>query len=170
MKDGERQVRRVLSVLKVIAFGSLICLAITLIFGCKSIEYVPVESSHVEHHWHHDSVEIVDTFIKDKSTIIRELDSAAMAEYGIRLNNAERAFLVQVQEFEKQVKELKEAKKDTAYIEKEVQVPVPVERKLNKWEQFKMDYGAVAFGGSLVAVILVIIWVVIWIRKRFMIK
>ena len=166
----DRQFFSLLSILKAIALGALACLILTLIFGCKSIEYVPVESSHVEHHWHHDSVEIVDTFIKDKSTIIRELDSAAMAEYGIRLNNAERAFLVQVQEFEKQVKELKEAKKDTAFIEKEVQTPIPVERKLNKWEQFKMDYGAVALGGSLVAVILVIIWVVIWIKKRFMIK
>ena len=162
MKDGERQVRRVLSVLKVIAFGSLICLAITLIFGCKSIEYVPVESSHVEHHWHHDSVEIVDTFIKDKSTIIRELDSAAMAEYGIRLNNAERAFLVQVQEFEKQVKELKEAKKDTAFIEKEKKVPVPVERKLSFKERVFLIIGKV----SIVPIILCVIAIIILIYTR----
>lgn len=147
--------------------GVVIFFIVMMFCGCKNVEYVPIESSHVEHHWHHDSVEIVDTFIKDKSTIIRELDSAAMAEYGIRLRNAERAFLVQTQEFEKQVKELKEAKKDTAFIVKEKKVPVPVERKLNRWEQFKMDYGSFALGGSALAVVIIITWLIIWIRRKF---
>ena len=157
---------KLVSIFKGIAAGIIVCVLLTLMLGCESTEYVPIESSHVEHHWHTDSVKQIDSVISEKNTIIRELDSAAMAEYGIRLKNAERAFLVQTQEFEKQIKELKETKKDTAYVEKKVEVPVPVERKLNRWEQFKMDYGAFALGGSVLAVVIIVIWIVVWIRRK----
>lgn len=137
-----------------------------MLFSCRSVEYVPVESNHVEHHWHHDSVEKIDTFIKDKVTTIRELDSAAMAEYGIRLNNAERAFLVQTKEFERQIQKLLEQKSDTVIKVDSVQVPVPIERKLSRWEQTCLDYGRVMMGGTIVAIIVIILWIISWIKKR----
>ena len=144
--------------------AGMIVIVIAIFCSCKDMEYVPIENTRVEHHCHHDTIEKTDTFIKDKTTIIRELDSAAMAKYGIRLKNAERAFLIQTQDLEKQIRELKESKKDTVYIEKKV--PVPVERKLNRWEQFKMDYGAVALGGTAVAFLLLLILIIVWIGKK----
>ena len=41
---------------------------------------------------------------------------------------------------------------DTLYIERTdtVRVPVPVERKLKKWEQTKMDFGGAAIGATVV--------------------
>lgn len=167
MRDNE--VRTLVRIAKGVAIGIIACILLTLMFGCKNIEYVPVESSHVEHHWHTDSVKQIDSVISEKNILIRELDSAAMAKYGIQLKNAQMAFLIQTQEFERQVKELREEKKDTAYIEKEKKVPVPTERKLNRWEQFKMDYGAFALGGSALAVVIIITWIIVWIRRKIIV-
>lgn len=47
-----------------------------------------------------------------------------------------------------------------------IRVPYPVERKLSRWEQVKMDYGAVSIGVSLAAVIAAVVWLIIWIRRR----
>ncbi len=47
-----------------------------------------------------------------------------------------------------------------------VQVPYPVERKLSKWEQVKMDFGSAAIGISIVAVIAFIIWIILWLRRK----
>ncbi len=54
---------------------------------------------------------------------------------------------------------------DTLYIERTdtVRVPVPVERKLKKWEQTKMDFGGFAIG----AIIAVVCIAVIWLIKKF---
>lgn len=47
-----------------------------------------------------------------------------------------------------------------------IRVPYPVERKLSRWEQVKMDYGAVCIGISLAAVIAAAVWLIIWIRRN----
>ncbi len=54
---------------------------------------------------------------------------------------------------------------DTLYIERTdtVRVPVPVERKLKKWEQTKMDFGGFAIG----AIIAVVCIAVVWLIKKF---
>ena len=136
-----------------------------LFYGCKTIEYVPIETSHNEYHNHVDSVIKSDTLIREKNTVIRELDSAAAAQYDIRLKNAERAFLIQTKEFEKQIQKLLEQKSDTVTRVDSVQVPVPVERKLSRWEQTCLDYGRVMMGGTIVAVIFLIFWLITWIKK-----
>ena len=47
---------------------------------------------------------------------------------------------------------------DTVYIERRdsISVPVPVERKLTKWEQFKMDWGVRFIVISLILVLLIL--------------
>lgn len=54
---------------------------------------------------------------------------------------------------------------DTVYVERtdSVPVPYPVERKLTKWEQTKMDFGGFAIG----AIIAVVCIAVIWLIKKF---
>ncbi len=141
-------------------------LAILFICSCKSIEYVPIETSHNEYHNHIDSVIKKDSLIREKNTIIRELDSATAAMYDIRLKNAERAFLIQTKEFEKQIQMLLELKRDTVNKADSILVPVPVERELTKWEQAKMDYGAVAIGVTAVAFLYLLFRIIIWIKKK----
>jgi hypothetical protein len=50
-----------------------------------------------------------------------------------------------------------EHKTDTVIKTDTIQVPYPVERTLTKWEQVKMDYGAIAIGGCITFVIIIII-------------
>lgn len=40
-----------------------------------------------------------------------------------------------------------------------VQVPNPVEKKLSRWEQTKMDFGGMALGGLTFAVVILLVWV-----------
>lgn len=56
-------------------------------------------------------------------------------------------------------------KKDTLYlpsreiyVDRDVEVPVPVEKRLTKWQQVKMDYGGKAIGLLAVAVSVVIFY------------
>ena len=133
-----------------------ICLlgTVCLFFGCKNVEYVPVESSHTEHHWHTDSVHQVDSFYHEKETTIMQLDSAEMAKYGIQLKNAERAWLVKSWELERQIEALQRLTAERDTVHDSIPVPYPVEKRLTKWQQAKVDWGGWAL---LILIILVVI-------------
>ena len=79
-----------------IPLGMLVAVAVLALMmcSCKSIEYVPVVENHTEHHWHADSVKERDSTHTERETIIREVDSAAMAKYGIQMERNQRAWLV----------------------------------------------------------------------------
>ena len=110
--------------------------------GCKQVEYVPVVV--------HDSTEAVhsnqergrDSIIVERNTIIREVDSAAMSQYGITIEDNQRAFLVLQNELMQRISQLEQVKSDSVVKTKEVPVPYPVvkevERGLTKWQRFKM--------------------------------
>lgn len=58
---------------------------------------------------------------------------------------------------------------DTVFIARtdSIPIPYPVERKLNRWEQLKMNFGGYFFGGSfLLAAYYIIRWLVRKTRKR----
>jgi PBP1b-binding outer membrane lipoprotein LpoB len=143
----------------------LVSLVGLLMTGCKSIQYVPVESQHTEHHWHTDSVHTTDSVIMEKTTTVMQLDSAAMAKYGIELKNAERAWLVKTAELERQLQKLSSIKADTVRIVDSIQVPVPVEKKLTKWQQTCIDCGKLLMFISLAGVILLIVRLLKWKNK-----
>ncbi|MGM9797963.1 MAG: hypothetical protein ACI3ZY_10425 [Parabacteroides sp.] len=54
-------------------------------------------------------------------------------------------------------------KADSVVVYRKEEVPVPVERKLTKWEQVRMRLGGI----SIVAMIVGIIYVVLWLIKKF---
>jgi hypothetical protein len=126
---------------------------------------VPVESQHTEHHWHTDSVHTTDSVIMEKTTTVMQLDSAAMAKYGIELKNAERAWLVKTAELERQLQKLSSIKADTVRIVDSIQVPVPVEKKLTKWQQTCIDCGKLFMFITLAGVILLIVRLLKWKNK-----
>ena len=138
---------------------------VLFMLSCKT-EYIPVETSHTEHHWHTDSIKEVDSVIHERHTTIMQLDSVAMAQYGIQLKNAERAWLVKSWELERQIENLQRltAYRDT--IRDTIQVPYPVEKKLSKWQQTKIDWGGWAMLGALVVIILFLYIIPRWKGKR----
>lgn len=133
--------------------------------SCKT-EYIPVETSHTEHHWHTDSIIQKDSVVKERMTTVMQLDSAAMAKYGIQLKNAERAWLVKSWELERQIENLQRLTAIRDTVRDTIQVPYPVEKKLSKWQQTKVDWGGWAMLGVLVVIILFLFIFPRWNGKR----
>lgn len=146
-----------------IPFGMLVAVAVLALMmcSCKSIEYVPVVENHTEHHWHTDSVKERDSTHTERETIIREVDSAAMAKYGIQMERNQRAWLVLQREMEARLRELEQisATKDT--VRDSIPVPVPYEvikevpAKLSKTQKGLMTLGIMTL---MAAVILGAFW------------
>ena len=149
---------------------AIVFLVVILLSSCKNIEYVPVEVVKTEVVHKTDTVEKKVETNKETNTIIREArpeDSAMLAKLGIKLSANERLLILQQEQINSLMNELKEVHyKDSVRVDS-VPVPVPVERKLSRWEQVCLDYGKLMMGGTIVAVILLVVLIVLWIRKRF---
>ena len=127
-----------------------------LLMGCTTTKYVPVTETHTEHHWHTDTVKERDSTHTERETIIREVDSAAMARYGIQMQANQRAWLVLQKEMENRLRELehRSAHKDT------VRDSIPVPYKVPEYVERKrstMEWGLIIIG------IVVLIGGVVWI-------
>ena len=123
--------------------GIIACILISLLTGCKT-QYVPVTEVHTEYKHTVDSVRQIDSVFHEKETVVMQLDSAAMAQYGIKLATAERAWLVQSKELEKEIARLTAQKTDTFIKIDSIPKIVVKEKELSKWQRLKMDAGGAA--------------------------
>lgn len=139
-----------------------------VLVGCKSVQYVPVETIRTEIQHVHDTVKILDSIKHESQLIIREADTAEIerlnVDYGFRLDKAQRTILILRNELERISHQQAETKDSIIYKDKEVQVPYPVEKKLTRWQQIKMDFGGGAI--KLIVVIIIIISFIALLRKR----
>ena len=163
MTDDERMTAGCLQGVAVIAaiiFGLIVC---ALLGSCTTTKYVPVTETRTEHHWHTDSVLERDSTHTERKTVIRELDSAAMARYGIQMQANQRAWLVLQREMENRLRELeyRSAKRDTVHdsipvpYEVEKQVPAP----LTWWQRARLHLANIEL------CLLVIVAVLLVVRK-----
>ena len=127
----------------------ILALLICALFGsCTTTQYVPVTEQHTE-----------------RETIIREVDSAAMAKYGIQMQANQRAWLVLQREMEQRLRELEHMTATHDTIHDSVPVPYPVEvikevpAKLTWWQQTRLHLANILLFGLLIGVF-------IWIGKR----
>ncbi len=141
----------------------MVGLAMCALFGsCSTTEYIPLPQQHTEHHWHTDSVMQRDSVHTENTTIIREVDSAAMAKYGIQMQNNQRAWLVLQREMEQRLRELEHmtAQRDTVHDS----IPYPVIREvkaeLSAWQKLKVN---AASGILAIFMLFVLFWC---IRKK----
>ena len=121
----------------------MVSLALCALFGsCTTTKYVPITEQHTEHHWHTDSVKERDSVHTENTTIIREVDSAAMAKYGIQMQNNQRAWLVLQREMEQRLRELEHMTATRDTIHDSIPAPFPVEVKvpaeLTWWQQTRL--------------------------------
>lgn len=135
-----------------------------MLTACTTTKIVTVPKVHEVHHHHTDSIHQIDSVIREHQTTIMQLDSAAMAAYGIQLKAAERAWLVKTQQLERAIQNLSRLRSDTVILRDSVPVPVPVvkevERHLTKIEKSLMGVGLLA----LMALVVFIGWKI----KRFL--
>lgn len=126
---------------------SLFILWVLLLCACSRVQYVPVRE--VEHRIEYrDSVRYDSVHVAD-STYLR---IAPDTVYHYRLRTEYRYL------FRHQT--------DTILRQDTVQVPVPVERQLSRWEQTKMDFGGMAIGGLIVIVSAILLWIVLTKRRK----
>ena len=163
MDDDERVTAGCMSGLAyiiAIVIGVLIC---SLFSSCTTTQYVPVTEQHTEHHWHTDSVKERDSVHTENTTIIREVDSAAMAKYGIQMQNNQRAWLVLQREMENRLRELEHMTATHDTIRDSIPAPFPVEVKvpaeLTWWQQTRLHLANILL-------YLLLIVGIIWIGKK----
>ncbi len=126
-------------------FFFVMVVVLCCISSCTTTKYVPVVETHTDHHWHTDSVRQRDSTHTERETVIRELDSAAMARYGIQMQANQRAWLVLQREMENRLRDLEHmaAQRDT--VRDSIPVPYPVteyvERKMSAIDKFLIATG-----------------------------
>lgn len=145
----------------------IICILSVLLFvSCRArIQYVPVKSTEVM------TVHLRDTTIN--TVLVPYRDSVSVPDTmsylcnpyaeswavwsGGRLNHSLN-ILPDTIPITLQVQDL--------YITRTVEIPIEVERKLTKWEQFKMDVGGLAIGLLSGVILIGIGFAVVWLVRR----
>ena len=119
-----------------------------LLMGCTTTKYVTVPEVH--EHWHHSTDTIVktDSVIDRQTTIIREVDSVTMAQYGIRMSALQMAWLIQTDRLQRELSRMQESRTDTVTVHDSIPYPVEVvkevPRELSWWQQALMHTGGIA--------------------------
>lgn len=133
--------------LRVLLLGLLVYAVLTLLFGCRGVEYVQVPSVSV------DSV-YVDRWQRD-SVYVRD---------SVFVNQWKKGDTVFIDKMVTKYKYRDRWRYDTVAIVRRdtVQVPYPVEKQLTKWEEFKHGFQWFFIG----VVIAAVSWVVVWLMKK----
>lgn len=138
------EIREVTALLGSTALLITAAVLIAVCCGCTRTVYEPVES--------------VSTEYKDKVREIHATDSVTDTRFVFIKGDT-------VIDYRDRVKWREKLVHDSIYIHKtdSIPVPYPVERKLSRWEQTKIDYG----GEAIVAVAGLLCVAVIWLIRKF---
>lgn len=147
--------------------GVIACAIISLLAGCSTTRYVPVESVRTEYKDRivavHDTV--TDAQLKHNDTYRH--DSTAVSQHGdsVKIEHWHTT-VIKIIENNSHGTSKTVADSSAAARVDSVKVPYPVERKLTKWEQVKMDTGGLSLGIAGIALIAGIVAIVRWLRIK----
>lgn len=136
-----------------------IILAMFLFCSCQT-EYVPIETVNTVYQNRTDTVREKDSVHIETNTVIREADSAMVAQLGLKLKANERAILILRDQLQRIINEKEQHTTDTVIERDTTQVPYPVPAQLSKWQTFCCDYGKVMLGTTLVLLVLLVLLIV----------
>lgn len=162
------------------AIMTILLVLLCAMCGCKTTEYVPVETVRTEYR-EADTTAIYNRLLsifearkeresRSDSVIDRTKESATVNENGdtIKIERTRYVYMSsrEQREYERTISEkdsiINDLQTRLASVRADsVPVPYPVERKLSRWEQTKMDLGGVAFGGVIVA-----LGIIAWLALR----
>lgn len=143
-------------ILKGLFWGIVACALISMCTGCTTTRYINIPEFHEVVKVKTDSVLIRDTLYELNQVFIHEADSQAIAEFGIRLRENEKAFLIEKSKLQKQIQSAREVKTDT-FVRRD-SIPYPVVQEV---VTTKTDYR-----GWFVALALMVPLILL-IRKHF---
>ena len=138
----------------------IILLAVGWMTSCTTTErVVTVPEVHEHHHWHSDTIRQTDSVMNNQKIVIREVDSATMAQYGIRLDKAQRAWLIQTDRLQREIERLQSVSNTRDTVRDSVSVPYPVEvTKEVPMERGKVEWVQILAG--CIAIVVVFLWIV----------
>ena len=163
VKTNKRMKEKTKRRIEIVAWAVVYVFTMWIMFSsCTTTKVVTVPEVHEIYHNQTDTIIQQDSVIRETQTTIMQLDSAAMAQYGIQLKSAERAWLVKSKELEKQIERLMamSATKDSVHdsIPYPVDVIKEVPRKVSKTERGLMIAG-------ILSMMAVIVFVALRIKK-----
>ena len=163
VKINKRMKEKTKRRIEIVAWAVVYIFTMWIMFSsCTTTKVVTVPEVHEIYHNQTDTVIKQDSVIRETQTTIMQLDSAAMATYGIQLKSAERAWLVKTAELERQIERLMamSATKDSVHdsIPYPVEVIKEVPRKVSKTERGLMIAG-------ILSMMAVIVFVALRVRK-----
>ena len=122
-------------------WGIMACILISILTGCKSVQYVPVETVRTDSvyidRYQHDSIYQRDSVFVNRWTAGDTVyQDKIVYKYVYRDN----------------------VKYDTVSVLRSdtVRVPYPVERRLTKWEQVRLNVGGWAIGVVIIIILIVV--------------
>ncbi len=150
-----------------------IILLMSTICSCRSVKYVPVESSV-------DSIvveKLVEVQLPPDSATIRALlecdENGKVVLSWLDIANSKNAQAQLAIDSLGNLLAKMRTKPDTIYkpskevtVTKEVKVPYPVEKELTRWQQMKLELGGWAFGIIITAALVIVGWLVCKSRKK----
>lgn len=136
--------------LKIFLYGIIVFILISILTGCKSTKYIPIETVRT------DSV-YIDRFQRDS---IYQRDS-------IFVNRWTAGDTVYQDKIVWKYVYRDKVKYDTVSVLRSdtVRVPYPVERRLTKWEQVRLNVGGWVIALVVITILVVIGWAIYKIRK-----
>ncbi len=117
-------------------------LAMLSLTGCKTVKFVPVPEYH--------------TLYKTRVDTVQRWDSVYFRDSVFMAAKGDTVYLTKTH-WRERFRNVYHIKTDTVMQRDSIRVPYPVEKKLTKWQQWKMDMGGWAMGVAAVLVILVIL-------------
>jgi hypothetical protein len=97
----------------------------------------------------------------ERETVIREVDSVAMARYGIQMQANQRAWLVLQKEMENRLRELEHMSANRDTVHDSIPVPYKVTEYVER-KRSSMEWGLIIIG--IVALIGGIVWIIFKIK------
>ena len=129
-----------------IYFLAMLVLLAMAVTSCRSVRYVPVET--VKHDSVYFNKVVRDSIhVKDSVLVIVKGDTVTKFRYKYIYRD--------------------KAKTDTLYVNRTdtIRVPYPVEARLTKWQQFKMDAGGYAIALIIITILVIVGYMVYKLKK-----
>lgn len=150
-----------------------IILLMSAIWSCRSVKYIPVESSA-------DSVvveKLIEVQLPPDSSTIRALlecdENGRVVLSWLDIANSKNAQAQLAIDSLGNLLAKMRTQPDTVYlpskevtVTKEVKVPYPVEKELTRWQQMKLELGGWAFGIIIAFALIIVGWMIYKSRKK----
>lgn len=169
----------VYSMLIIILLLALTALCFT---SCSHHTYVPLQSVHTDTVYmaRKDSVHIKDSLIIRQ--VINVLDSVAIHDSVVIIKdeqgNVKEKLIVRYRDrwhatednlsLQRQTDRYKASNDSLRAVKRDsVSIPVPVEKKLSRWQKIKMDVGGWAIGAMSAVLLGVVGYIIVWLLKKY---